>query len=82
MGKLQKKKESVEHRWFERARPSRSLEFAPIPVSVDGQRKRLPVQDASLWHLFTSWLSFYTIQIRWRIERRIARLFHRRWGTK
>ncbi|MHB8597278.1 MAG: hypothetical protein ACYDER_10760 [Ktedonobacteraceae bacterium] len=81
MGKSQNKKEPVVNHWFERARPSRSLEFAPIPTSIDGQRKQLPVQHSSWWRLFTGWLSFYNIQTRWYIERRIARLFHRRWGA-
>ncbi len=85
MGESPKQKETKEHtenRWFERVKLSRSLDFAPVHVSIDGQRKRLPVPQPSWWHLFTGWLSYHSIQIRWHIERRVARMFHRRWGAK
>lgn len=57
--------------------PSLSL----VPVTFDDQYKRPPVQQAPWWTLCNKWLQFHTIQIRWDIERWLARLFHRRWGS-
>ncbi len=56
--------------------------FAFRPVQVDERYgyKQPPVQQASWWALCMAWLRYHSIQIRWDIERWLARLFHRRWG--
>jgi len=54
----------------------------PAPAyNPQEQRRRSPIQQESLWDLFVSWASYYSIQIRWDVERALARIFHRRWGS-
>ena len=62
--------------------------LAPIYVPTDDdhdhytQRYLPPMQQAEpLWFLLKSWLDYHFIQIRWDIERNIARLRHQRWGA-
>jgi hypothetical protein len=38
-------------------------------------------QAEPLWFLLKSWFDYHFIQIRWDIERNIARLRHQRWGA-
>ncbi|TMC16586.1 MAG: hypothetical protein E6J33_09415 [Chloroflexi bacterium] len=56
--------------------------FILAPATFEDQYKRRPpVQQASWWTLCTRWLQYHSIQVRWDIERWLARLFHRRWGA-
>jgi len=60
------------------SRPSPSFVF----VHSHGERKQLSTFHRPLpwWSRLRSWIDYYSIQWRWDIERRLARLFHRRWG--
>ncbi len=52
----------------------------PVPVqNSHNPQQRYSVQSVSLWYIFTAWLHYQSIQIRWGIERFLARLLHRRW---
>ena len=75
MGDAQQKKPVGKH--------PRSLmpSFTPIPVDERRQGRQFPMQQRSLWQLCTQWLRYHSIQLRWDIERSLARLFHRRWGS-
>jgi hypothetical protein len=53
----------------------------PRPTNDQWQRKQIPGQQSSLWHLCSSWIQYHTTQLRWDIERFLARRFNRRWGT-
>lgn len=54
----------------------------PAPAyNPQEQRRRASVPQEPLWDLFVSWVSYYFIQIHWDIERALARLFRRRWGS-
>ena len=61
----------------------RFLTPLPIPIPVDEryQRGPFPMQQPSWWQFCTQSLRYYSIQLRWDIERSLARLFHRRWGS-
>ena len=60
----------------------RPLSLMRVPVPFEDQhRQQPPLQQASWWMLCTRWLQYYSIQLRWDIERSLARLFHRRWGA-
>lgn len=61
--------------------PLRSLTPVPIPVpGDDGYRQRqFLTRQTSLWQSGVQWLRYYSIQLRWDIERGLARLLHRRW---
>jgi hypothetical protein len=41
-----------------------------------------PVPQTSLWKLCSGWLRYQSIQARWDVERRIARILRRRWGAR
>ena len=61
--------------------PFRSLTPVPIPIPGDEgyrQRQFLPRQT-SWWQACVQWFRYYSIQLRWDIERGLARIFHRRW---
>ena len=74
MGDLQAKKPT--------ARRTQLPSFAFVPVPIDDRYKRasMPMQRPSWWLRCTRWIAYYRIQLRWDIERRLARLFNRRWG--
>jgi hypothetical protein len=57
--------------------------FAPLPVPTNDQwqRKQVPGPPPSLWHLCSSWIPYHSTQLRWDIERFLARRFNRRWGA-
>ena len=56
--------------------------FILAPATLEDQHKRRPpVEQPSWWTLWSKWLQYYSIQVRWDIERWLARLFHRRWGA-
>jgi len=60
------------------SRPSLSFVFA----HTHSERKQSPAfhQSATWWSRFRMWVEYHSIQWRWDIERRLARLFNRRWG--
>jgi hypothetical protein len=51
----------------------------PVPAH-DAHYRHTPVQQPSLWSRCVAWLRYYSVQFRWDIERRLARMLHRRWG--
>jgi hypothetical protein len=59
-------------------RPSPSFVF----VHTNDGRKQSPMllQSEPWWLRLRKWLQYHSIQLRWDIERRLARLFNRRWG--
>lgn len=59
-------------------RPTRSFVF----VHSHSMRRQLPAlhQSTPWWLRLRIWVEYYSIQWRWDIERRLARLFNRRWG--
>jgi hypothetical protein len=70
MGETQAKKPGT--------RPSLSFVF----VHTNGGRKQLPMhmQTETWWLRCRKWIRYHSIQLSWDIERRLARLFNRRWG--
>lgn len=60
-------------RWHRRS-------FAPIWSSDNEQRRPLASQE-TWWESTVAWIRYQQVQVRWDIERAVARLFHRRWGT-
>jgi hypothetical protein len=59
-------------------RPS-SFILAPIPIQ--DQHKQPAKPKPGWWTRCSNWMRYYSIQIRWDIERWLARRFHRRWGA-
>ncbi|GCE48414.1 hypothetical protein EI42_06218 [Thermosporothrix hazakensis] len=60
--------------------PHSSRTLAPVYVySDEKRRRRLPEPPPSLWALLLAWIKYHATQIRWDIERAIARLLRRRW---
>ncbi len=59
------------------------LTSVPLPVrsSPFDQRRIAPISQETLWERGVAWLRYYAIQWRWDIERTMARILHRRWGT-
>jgi len=60
------------------SRPSLTFVF----VHSRDVHKQSPVyqQTATWWSRCWMWIEYHSIQWRWDIERRLARLFNRRWG--
>jgi len=52
-----------------------------MPVPVGDQRRQAPGQSPSLWLQCTRWLKYHSTQLRWDIERFLARRFNQRWGS-
>ncbi|MDQ2905373.1 MAG: hypothetical protein ABI456_06000 [Ktedonobacteraceae bacterium] len=60
---------------------SRNLRsLTPVPVG-DGSRPPLVQQNPSWWSLCSAWLHYHSVQLRWDVERQLARLLGRRWGA-
>ncbi|MBX5451437.1 hypothetical protein [Thermogemmatispora sp.] len=58
----------------------RSLMLAPVFVRVDERRHVLPPPPRPSWQeLVIGWLRYQAVQIRWDLERGLARLLHRSW---
>ncbi len=56
--------------------------LTPVPVPGDDQyRRKPPVPRPSWWALCSGWFRYHSIQLRWDIERWLARILHRRWGA-
>lgn len=51
----------------------------PIPVSYHSHRKLPLEQQPSWWTRCVAWLRYHFIQLRWDVERFLARLLHSRW---
>lgn len=59
---------------------SSSSSFVPVPANDPHNKYRRPsTQPEPLWQIFMAWLRYHSIQLRWDIERRVARLLHRKW---
>jgi hypothetical protein len=55
----------------------------PVPTHDPPEHyRRSSVRQATFWSRFVAWLRYYSVQFRWGIERRLARLLHRRWGDQ
>ena len=62
--------------------PQRILVPVYIPTEQQPLQSYSTAQPAeSYWFLCKCWLRYHFIQLRWDIERTIARLHHRRWGA-
>lgn len=57
-----------------------SLSFVFVHSHDEHKQSRVIQQSATWWSRFKLWVEYYSIQWRWDIERRLARLFNRRWG--
>lgn len=67
----------------ESSTPKFPSSFIPVPVpGGDQYRRKPPVPQTSLWELCSGWLRYQSIQVRWDIERWVARTLGRRWGAK
>lgn len=56
--------------------------LTPVHVySSQEQRRRHSMPQESWWQVCVGWLRYHHIQMRWDIERVLARLLHRRWGS-
>jgi hypothetical protein len=53
-------------------------QLTPVPVFVE-HPPRQPAERISWFTLCVQWFQYHSTQIRWYIERRVARLLHRRW---
>ncbi|GHO75428.1 hypothetical protein KSD_31990 [Ktedonobacter sp. SOSP1-85] len=65
--------------------PIRSLflpQRAPISIYTFEQERRRATIPTDPWqYRIQAWFTYHMIQIRWGIERGIARLLHKRWGA-
>lgn len=54
-----------------------------IPIYTSEQEHRRATLPVDPWHYrVQSWFAYHMIQIRWDIERGLARLLHKRWGAR
>ena len=72
----------VQSIWY----PIRSL-FLPqralIPIYTSEQERRRAMMPADPWrYRVQTWFAYHMFQIRWDMERGLARLLHKRWGTR
>jgi hypothetical protein len=52
----------------------------PVYAHDPYERSQQPrVEQISWWPICTAWVRYHSIQMRWDIERGLARLFRRRW---
>lgn len=61
------------------AKRPRLFLLAPVPVRVDERRREPPLPQASCREMVLGWLRYHATQMRWDIERRLARLLRRPW---
>ena len=57
-----------------------ALTFVPVPADDQRRQAPAPMQELSWWQQWKSWLHYHYTQLRWDIERGLARRLHRRWG--
>lgn len=62
--------------WLKWGRPNSLM---PVHVYSSEKYHRPPVQTVSFWQLCKAWGRYHYMQMRWDIERGLARLLHRRW---
>ena len=56
--------------------------LVPVWLHVDERRPAyFPLFQSSWWEVCRAWLRYHAIQVRWDIERKLARLFGKRWGA-
>ncbi|TMD63694.1 MAG: hypothetical protein E6I91_12435 [Chloroflexi bacterium] len=55
--------------------------FILAPIPIQDQQKQPATQQPGWWTRFSNWIRYYSTQIRWDIERWLARRFHRHWGA-
>jgi hypothetical protein len=54
--------------------------LAPVYARDPHERPQQPYMErVSWWQLCAAWVRYHSIQLRWDIERHVARLLHRRW---
>ncbi len=54
--------------------------FVFVRTDDGSKRSHMLFQSEPWWLRFRKWLQYHSIQLRWDIERSLARLFNRRWG--
>lgn len=54
--------------------------FVFVPANDGHKQFPMHMQSETWWQRCTTWMQYHGIQWRWDIERRLARLFNRRWG--
>jgi hypothetical protein len=61
----------------------KSTPLTPIPMySIQEQQQhQFSTPQESFWQVCIAWVRYHAIQMQWDIERTIARLLHRRWGS-
>jgi hypothetical protein len=59
------------------SRPSPSFVFVH---THEHEQSPMFMQSETWWSRCRRWMEYHSIQWRWDIERRLARLFNRRWG--
>lgn len=57
-----------------------SRPLIPVLVPIGDQRKQMPGRQPALWLFCIRWMQYHSIQLRWDVERFLARCFNRRWG--
>jgi hypothetical protein len=57
-----------------------SLSFVFVHSRDEGEQSPMLLQSETWWLRCRRWIEYHSIQWRWDIERRLARIFHRRWG--
>ena len=57
-----------------------SLSFVFVPTDDGRKQSPMLLQSEPWWLRFRKWLEYHSIQLRWDIERGLARLFNHRWG--
>jgi len=60
--------------------PRPFLSFVFVRINDGSKQSPMHLQSEPWWLRFRKWLQYHSIQLRWDIERRLARLFNRRWG--
>lgn len=63
-------------------KPGARLSLSFVFVHSNDGRKQSPMlqRSESWWLRWRKWMQYHSTQLRWDIERSLARLFNRRWG--
>jgi hypothetical protein len=67
---------SVWGNWLKFGQPN---VLTPVHASTSQMYHRPSTSSVSPWQLCKAWIRYHSIQVRWDIERGLARLLHRRW---
>jgi hypothetical protein len=57
-----------------------SLSFVFVHTRDEREQSPMLLQSETWWSRCRRWIEYHSIQWRWDIERRLARIFNRRWG--